>query len=794
MRTDICKKIQNGIFYLDCGMGTSLQMSGYDISDGTEILSIVHPEAIKRHHIECYKAGSDLIYTNTFGLNSIKYSQEQLEKMIDSSLLAANYARDSLTENDRELYIGLDIGPTGKMLSPLGDLSFEDAVSAFADVIRCADPLMYDVIIVETMTDCLETKAAVIAAKENSDKPIFVTNVYDKHGRTLTGSNCASMVAMLEGLGVSALGLNCSLAPNEMIDVVKELASFSSLPLIVKPNAGLPDICNGKYTYNITPDDFADSMADIVKSGAHIIGGCCGTNPQFIKSLVSKTQNIPVLPINDKQKTVVSSYTHAVCLNEKTIPIGERINPTGKSKLRNALINSDFSYITSEAIGQAEHGAKILDVNVGSAEIDEVAVMQKAVKSIQEVCDLPIQIDSNNQTAIEMAMREYRGKPLVNSVTGKKESMSAVFPIVKKYGGVVVGLTIDENGIPETADERIKIALKIITTAAEYGINKKDIIIDPLSMALSATPDAAVVALECIKRLNMIGVCTILGISNISFGLPNRDYLNGAFLSAAMCAGLSAAIINPYSDNVMNAFRGMNVIFNKDTNCEEYISSALSLSKEPKNEIEATKCDTISGAIINGMSDKAKKLTEKALSVKNPIDIINADIVPALDVVGKDFAEKKIFLPQLLMAANAAGSAFGIIKSAIPKSAGKFTIVMATVKGDIHDIGKNIVITMLENYAYNVIDLGKDVEPSCVLDCAIKNDAKIIGLSALMTTTLKSMAETVSLLKEKYPCGKVVVGGAVLTQEYADSIGADYYAKDAMDTVRYAERLYNNEK
>ncbi len=794
MRTDICKKIQNGIFYLDCGMGTSLQMSGYDISKGTEILSLVHPDAIMKHHIEGYKAGSDLVYTNTFGLNGIKYSMDQLEKMLNSSLAAANSARDSLAENERELYIGLDIGPTGKMLAPLGELSFENAVSAFADVIRLADPSMYDVIIIETMTDCLETKAAVIAAKENSDKPIFVTNVYDKHGRTLTGSNCASMVAMLEGLGVSALGLNCSLAPDEMIDVVKELAVFSSVPLIVKPNAGLPDVCDGKYIYNITPDEFANSMVNIVNAGAHIIGGCCGTNPQFIKSVVSKTKNLSVLPITDKQKTVVSSYTHAVCLNGKTIPIGERINPTGKSKLRNALKNSDFSYITSEAIGQAEHGAKILDVNVGSAEIDETSTMQNAIKAIQEVCDLPLQIDSNNSSAIEAAMREYRGKPLVNSVTGKTETMSAVFPLVKKYGGVVVGLTIDEKGIPETADERIKIALKIIANASEYGINKKDIIIDPLSMALSATPNAAVVALECIKRLNTMGICTILGISNISFGLPNRDYLNGAFLSAAMCAGLSAAIINPYSDYVMNAFRGMNVILNKDINCEEYISSALSLSAESKNEIISAKCDTISGAIINGLSDKAKKLTEEALTVKNPIDIINTDIIPALDIVGKDFAEKKLFLPQLLMAANAAGSAFGIIKSAIPKSVGKFTIVMATVKGDIHDIGKNIVITMLENYAYNVIDLGKDVEPSCVLDCAIKNKAKIIGLSALMTTTLKSMAETVALLKEKYPYGKVVVGGAVLTQEYADSIGADYYAKDAMDTVRYAERLFNNEK
>lgn len=794
MRTDICKKIEKGIFYLDCGMGTSLQGLGIDISKGTEMYSILCRDVVVRHHTDCYMAGSDLIYTNTFGINGLKYTKAEIKEMITASLDAAVTARNEcISERGEDLYIGLDIGPTGKMLEPYGDLTFEDAVNAFAETIRSADESKYDVIIIETMTDCLETKAAVIAAKENSKKPVFVTNVYDKSGRMLTGADCEAMVAMLEGLGVSALGLNCSLGPADMLDVTKRIASLTSLPLIVKPNAGLPVMIDEKPMYTTTPKLFASEMSDIVSAGAGIIGGCCGTTPEYISELVSKIRNMTPKTVDDKKRTVVSSSTHAVCFGGKTVIIGERINPTGKKKFKEALLNSDMGYVMSEATGQADRGADILDVNVGLADIDEKEVMLSAVKAVQSVCDLPLQIDTADPVALEAALRIYVGKPLINSVNGTEKSMSSVFPLVKKYGGTVIGLTLDENGIPETAEKRVSIAKKIIDNASKYGIGMKDIIIDPLAMAVSAIPDAASVTLETVRRLSSMGIKTCLGVSNVSFGLPGRENVNSAFLACAMQNGLSAAIINPYSEMIMNVCRATEVVLGRDKNCSDFISSITEAGEKKDNKSGNDPDVTLFDSIVKGMSDKARNLAIRDSAVKAPLEIINEEIVPALDTIGRDFEAKKVFLPRLLMAADAAGAAFSAIRSLLPKKDGKYTIVIATVKGDIHDIGKNIVATLLENYGYNVIDLGKDVPPEVVLDSAIRNKAVLVGLSALMTTTLPAMKETVELLKRDYPVGKVVVGGAVLTKEYADSIGADFYAKDAMETVRYAESLSENE-
>lgn len=794
MRTDICEKIRKGVFYLDCGMGTSLQGLGIDISKGTEMYSVLCRDVVLRHHIDCYMAGSDLIYTNTFGINGLKYTKTEIKEMMTASLGAAETARNAcLSERGEDLYIGLDIGPTGKMLEPYGDLSFEDAVNAFAETVRSADESKYDVIIIETMTDCLETKAAVIAAKENSEKPVFVTNVYDKSGRMLTGTDCEAMVAMLEGLGVSALGLNCSLGPADMLDVTKRIASFTSLPLIVKPNAGLPIFIGEKPVYTTTPELFASEMSDIVSAGAVIIGGCCGTTPEYISELVSKTRNTTLKAVADKNRTVVSSSTHAVCFGDKTVIIGERINPTGKKKFKEALLNSDMDYVMSEATGQADRGADILDVNVGLADIDEKEVMLSAVKAVQSVCDLPLQIDTADPVALEAALRIYVGKPLINSVNGTDKSMSSVFPLVKKYGGTVIGLTLDENGIPNTSEERVSIAEKIIDCASKYGITKNDIIIDPLAMTVSAIPDAACVTLETVRRLTSMGIKTCLGVSNVSFGLPGRENVNSSFLACAMQNGLSAAIINPYSDMIMNVCRATEVVLGRDKNCSEFISSITETSDKKDNRSGGDPDVTLFNSIVKGMSEKAKNLAIMDSAVKSPLEIINEEIVPALDTIGRDFEAKKVFLPRLLMAADAAGEAFSAIRALLPKKDGKYTIVIATVKGDIHDIGKNIVATLLENYGYNVIDLGKDVPPEAVLDSAVRNKAVLVGLSALMTTTLPSMKETVELLKRDYPVAKVVVGGAVLTKEYADSIGADFYAKDAMETVRYAESLSDHE-
>ena len=646
-------------------------------------------------------------------------------------------------------------------------------------------------ILIETMSDPYEMKAAVIAAKENSDLPVFATFVVDENGKTVTGCDIDAMVAMLEGLGVDAIGLNCSLGAEQLKQFIPNLVNSTSLPVIVNPNAGLPVVCDGKTNYKQTPEQFSTQMSEIAELGARILGGCCGTTPEHIEKTVYALKSKTPKAISKKTNTVVSSYAKACYFDNKTVLIGERINPTGKPKLKAALRENDINYLIKEAIAQEESGAHMLDVNVGLPEIDEAAVICEAIKEIQSVCSLPLQIDTSNPVALEKALRIYNGKALVNSVNGKDESMEAVFPIVKKYGGAVVALTLDENGIPTTAEGRLNIARKIIQRAESYGIEKHDIIVDPLCLTVSSDKHAPSVTLKAIELIKKeLGVKISLGISNVSFGLPNRDYINSVFFAEALQKGLDAVIMNPFSTEMKKTYYAYNALMGIDENCQEYISFA-SQNTQTDTVTKAANI-TLQDSIIKGMKAEAKQLAGELLKTIKPLEIVNEHIIPALDVVGAEYEKGKIFLPQLLMSAETATVAFDTIKESIPSNDSfKGEIILATVKGDIHDIGKNIVKVILQNYGYKVHDLGKDVAPKTILDYAKEHNIELIGLSALMTTTVPSMQETISLFKREGVCAKFVVGGAVLTPEYAEMIGADKYAKDAMDTVRYAQSIFN---
>lgn len=789
---DIVKKIQTGRVYFDGSAGTYLQAQGYTATPYE--LNLTAPEAVVAMHQSYLAAGCDVITANTFGANRLK--TENYAAIIDAAI---HHAQKAIRNADRkgDRYIALDIGPTGKLLKPLGDLDFEDAVTLFAEVIRAAGDRT-DLILIETMNDSLETKAAVLAAKENSKLPIFVTNVFDSRQKLLTGASPLAMIAMLEGLGVDAIGMNCSLGPAQMLPIVQEYCAHASLPVIVNPNAGLPRTENGKTVYDVSAGDFAAVMRQIAQAGATILGGCCGTTPAYIQKLIECTQDLPFQPMTDKQETVISSYTHGVTFGDTPVLIGERINPTGKPRLKEALRNADIDYILNEGIRQQEQGAQVLDVNVGLPEIDEAETMVTAVKELQSVLDLPLQIDTADITAMEQAMRIYNGKPMINSVNGKAESMAAVFPLMKKYGGVAVALTLDENGIPETAAGRLQIAEKIVKTAAEYGVAAKDIIIDPLAMAVSSDGGAAVTALECVKAISQQGGKTILGVSNISFGLPNREVITAAFFTMAMQNGLSAAIMNPHAFEMQKAYHTFLALTGRDPMCAGYIAFAEGFDStapkiQPVNAKTADKdADDLQTAIEKGLKERAEQITRRMLAEAEPMQLVHAHIIPALDSVGKGFENKTVYLPQLLMSAEAAKCAFEVIKTALR---GKETkrqcapIVLATVKGDIHDIGKNIVKILLENYGFPVIDLGKDVPPERIVQKALECQSQLVGLSALMTTTVPAMAETIQALHAALPDCKVAVGGAVLTKTYAEQIHADRYCRDAMETVRYAEEI-----
>lgn len=782
--------IKNNIVYLDGGLGTLLQKSGLQPGELPERWNISHPEVIKEIHKSYYDSGSNIVNTNTFGANSLKFDADELSEIIYHAVKNADEARKS-SSGKQEKFIALDVGPTGKLLKPLGDLDFEDAVKAFAEVISLGVKYGVDLITIETMNDSYETKAAVLAAKENSDLPIIVTNAYGENGRLMTGADPAVMAAMLEGMGVDAIGANCSLGPKQLMGVMDELLKYCSVPVAFKPNAGLPK-SDGKVTYyDVDAEEFAQDIKLAVANGVRIVGGCCGTTPEYIKKVCELTRDMRPKEIEKKTYSVCTSYNKAVFFGEKPILIGERINPTGKKRFKQALLENDIGYILQEAVNQQAKGVHVLDVNVGLPGIDEAQMLTNSVCELQCVTDLPLQIDSSDPVAMESALRRYNGKAMINSVNGKEENLNAIFPLVKKYGGFVVALTLDEKGIPSTVDGRMKIARKILLTAALYGINKKDIIFDPLAMTVSADKMSAITTLETVKKITeQLGCNTSLGVSNVSFGLPSRDLVNAAFFTTAMENGLSAAIMNPYSERMMEAYYSFNVVKGLDENCMDFIKFASRQEVQPTAKQESSL--TLKEAIEKGLKEKASEITTAMLGNCAPLDIVNAHVIPALDNVGKRFEEKKLFLPQLLMSAEAAKASFEVIKatmSADGSSVKKGSIVIATVHGDIHDIGKNIVKLLLENYGYNVIDLGKNVPPETVLRAVTDNHAPLVGLSALMTTTVPAMEETVKLIKENAPWCKTVVGGAVLTQDYADKIGADKYAADAMETVRYAESV-----
>ena len=791
----VLEKLKSGFTLLDGGMGTELQKLGLAAGELPESWNIKNPTAVTEIHKKYFEAGSDIVATNTFGANSLKFG-DNLEEIISAAVKCAKSAAEEYS-HIKPRFVGLDVGPLGKMLKPLGDLDFEAAVEIFAKTVKIGAKCGVDLIMIETMNDALETKAAVLAAKENCDLPIFVTNVYDDSGKLMTGADPLAMVSMLEGLRVDALGLNCSLGPNQMKKIVAELLKYSSTPVIVKPNAGLPTVTNGKTVYNVSPTDFSAEMKVLADMGATVLGGCCGTNPEYISHLAETLKTSEFKEITPKNHTVISSYTHGIVFNDRPILIGERINPTGKKRFKQALIENDMPYILNEGVRQADMGVDILDVNVGLPEIDEAEFIKRTVFELQAILDLPLQIDSASPKALENALRIYNGKAMINSVNGKKESMDAVFPLAAKYGGLIVALTLDESGIPSTAEERVQIAEKIINEAKRYGIDKKDIIIDPLAMAVSADSDAANQTLKAIKILHSKGIKTSLGVSNVSFGLPNRDFITSSFFVMAMQNGLDAAIMNPHSAEMQKAYHSFLALTGKDEAFANYINFAEKISDKTtvvsSNSTEKTNtAEGVSGAIIKGLKSEAAAKTAELLKSAEPMEVINSHIIPALDEVGKGFENKTVYLPQLLMSAEAATAAFNEVKKQIKKGDAKNgkKIILATVKGDIHDIGKNIVKVLLENYGFEVIDLGRDVPPERIVETATCEGVTLVGLSALMTTTVPAMEQTITLLKEKCPNVKTMVGGAVLTKDYADNIGASFYGKTAMDSVRYAEKLF----
>ncbi|MBE7037700.1 MAG: homocysteine methyltransferase [Ruminococcaceae bacterium] len=793
--------LKENILYLDGSMGTLLQKNGLKLNELPEEWNITHPDVIRKIHLDYYNSGSNVVSTNTFGANTLKFNLDELEKIIKAAFENAYFAKENSTSKG-EKFIALDIGPTGKLLKPYGDLGFEDAVKIFADTIKLGVKYGADLIFIETMNDSYETKAALLAAKENSNLPIFVSNAYSEDGKLMTGATPEAMVALLEGMGADAIGANCSLGPKMLEGVVKKLLKYASVPVILKPNAGLPKEENGKTLYDVSPEEFSEDVKNYVKDGVRIVGGCCGTTPEYIKEVFEKTKDLTPKPAEKKDITMVSSYTHAVLFDKKPVLIGERINPTGKKRFKQALLENDINYILEEGIKQHSKGVDILDVNVGLPDIDENKMLTDVVEELQTVTNLPLQIDTSNFEAMENALRCYNGKAMINSVNGKKESMEKIFPLAKKYGGVIVALTLDENGIPENSEGRLKIAKKIIETAKEYGIDKKDIIFDTLAMALSADKDAPKETLKALYEIkNTLKCHTSLGVSNVSFGLPSRDAINSTFFAMALTKGLSAAIMNPYSFDMMKTYYSYCALCGMDENFEKYIDYMSNNAPSPqksdvpvqKSEVSINSDDKteLQLAIEKGLKDKAGELTQSLIKTINPFDIIQNEVIPALDVVGKGFEEKKVYLPQLLMSAEAAKASFECIKQNASTSKSdmtkKCTVVIATVHGDIHDIGKNIVKLLLENYGFDVIDLGKDVPPETILEKVTETNAPIVGLSALMTTTVPKMEETIKLLNKKAPNCKTIVGGAVLNKEYADKIGADKYAKDAMEAVRYAD-------
>ena len=808
--TELMEEIRKRIVFFDGGTGSLLQANGLKPGELPETWNILHPEIVTKLHYDYLEAGADIVKTNTFGANGLKFNDASEYGLDEIVAAAMENAKKAVSKAGDKGYIALDIGPTGKLLKPLGDLGFEEAYRLFSDVVAVGAREGADLVLIETMSDSYEVKAAVLAAKENCNLPVFATMIFDSKGKLLTGGTVESTVALLEGLGVDALGINCGLGPVQMKGILADIIKAASVPVIVNPNAGLPRSEGGRTVDDIDADEFAGTMREIVEMGACVVGGCCGTTPEHIRKTIALCKDQPARMPEKKNRTVISSYAQAVEIDKNPVLIGERINPTGKSKFKQALRDHNLEYILREGVAQQDNGAHVLDVNVGLPEIDEAAMMEEVVMELQSIIDLPLQIDTSNIQAMERALRVYNGKPLINSVNGKQEVMEAVFPLVKRYGGVVVALALDEDGIPETADGRLKVAEKIYAKASEYGIERKDIVIDALCMTVSSDSRGAITTLETVRRVrDELGGKTILGVSNISFGLPQREIVNAAFFTMALQNGLNAAIINPNSEAMMRSYYSFRVLADLDPQCSEYISvysgQVATLGQTVRQGGGSGKADgsgtamsaSLAESIERGLKESAHQAVTELLKTLEPLVIINEEMIPALDRVGKGFEKGTVFLPQLLMSAEAAKAAFEVIKEQLAKSGReeekKGKIILATVKGDIHDIGKNIVKVLLENYGYDVIDLGKDVPPELVVETAVEQAVKLVGLSALMTTTVPSMEETIRQLQKAAPGTKVMVGGAVLTEDYAKTIGADRYCRDAMASVNYAESVFGGE-
>ena len=798
---DLRSYLKKNIIYLDGGMGTLLQAKGLKAGELPERWNVTHSEVIKETHKAYYDAGSNVVSTNTFGANILKFNESELEEIIKCAVENARRAQQE-SQTLQPKWVALDVGPTGKMLAPYGELEFESAVEIFKTTVKLGVKYGVDLVIIETMNDSYETKAALLAVKETTDIPVFVSNAYSENGALMTGADPKSMVALLEGMGADAIGVNCSFGPKMLAPICREYLKYASVPILLKPNAGLPKVENGATMYDISEEEFALECKALIGEGVRVVGGCCGTTPRYVEALTNATKDLVPLEILPKHHTLISSYAKGVAIGAGSVTlIGERINPTGKKVFREALKNGDIDYVLKEGVSQEERGMHVLDVNVGIPDIDEAEVLARVVKELQAVIPLPLQIDTSNPVAMEGALRLYNGKALVNSVNGKEESMSAVFPLVKKYGGVVVALTLDENGIPEKAEGRVAIARRIIERAKDYGIDKKDIIVDPLALTISADAMAGEETLKAVEYLTSNDIKTILGVSNVSFGLPMRDFINSTFFTLAMSKGLSAGIINPNSQEMMKAYHTFNVLKGKDNNFEKYIAFAQNTSIRTESISAGARinngegeCDsTLKHAIIKGLKEMALEEVDKLLNDHTAMDIINKEIIPALDVVGAGYEKGEVYLPGLLLSADTSKAVFERIKKTVPKSGeAKGVFVIATVQGDIHDIGKNIVKLLLENYGFKVVDLGKDVAPEKVVEAVKEHNAPLCGLSALMTTTVPAMEKTIKLLRESAPWCKICVGGAVMTKEYALKIGADKYCKDGMETVRYAEEVAKN--
>ena len=778
------------LLFVDGGLGTMLHSMGLTGGQLPGSWNLLYPEKVRKVHEAYLEAGCDIISTNTFGVDALHYGDEAA-KVVEAGV---QIAREAVKNCGRGL-VALDLGPTGKILEPFGDLPFETAVTLFGDMAEAGAKAGADVIFIETVSDSYEIKAAVLACKERTHLPIVVTMMVNENEKLLTGGDIPGMVAMLEGLGVAALGLNCGLGPKQMLPILKKVMQYTSLPVQLCPNAGLPHLENGHTCFKLDPHHFVEEMEELIALGPWLLGGCCGTTPDHMKAMIGRYKDIQPQPVTQKKHTIISSYGKSVLLGLTPILIGERINPTGKPRLKQALKDGDMAYFQQEAVAQQENGAHVLDVNVGLPGIDEPAVLQQAVESLQAITDLPLQLDTVDVAALKRSLRVYNGKALINSVTGKASSMAAVFPLVQKYGGVVVALPLDESGIPETAEGRLEIAKKIVSEAEKFGIQKNDILLDGLTMTVSTDKNAALTTLETIRRAREeLHLKTILGVSNVSFGLPKREKLNAAFFAMALAAGLDAAIMNPHSAPMMEAFWAGAALSGRDDQFAGYINT-FGCAEVPSAPTASKSEPGLHEAVLKGLSTQAGKAAQTLLDAdREPLSLIENELIPSLTEVGTGFETGKLFLPQLLMSAEAAKAAFDRIKAKLAatgqtaRSRGK--VILATVEGDIHDIGKNIVKVLLENYGFTVIDLGRDVPVDLVVETAIREDVRLVGLSALMTTTVPSMEKTIRALREQKPGTLVMVGGAVLTQEYADQIGADFYGKDAMASVAYAQQSF----